>query len=60
MWFLLSDSVLVSFRRFVRTSQCPLVFIVSDSLSGDGSSRFLFPKDIQEELGISSIRFWKL
>ncbi|XP_005733693.1 cell cycle checkpoint protein RAD17 isoform X3 [Pundamilia nyererei] len=44
-------------RRFVRTSQCPLVFIVSDSLSGDGSSRFLFPKDIQEELGISSISF---
>ncbi|XP_030579352.1 cell cycle checkpoint protein RAD17 isoform X2 [Archocentrus centrarchus] len=44
-------------RRFVRTSRYPLVFIVSDSLSGDSSSRFLFPKDIQEELGISSISF---
>ncbi|XP_029915986.1 cell cycle checkpoint protein RAD17 [Myripristis murdjan] len=44
-------------RRFVKTSRCPLVFIVSDSLSGDSSSRFLFPKEIQEELGISCISF---
>ncbi|KAI4821047.1 hypothetical protein KUCAC02_028999 [Chaenocephalus aceratus] len=44
-------------RRFVRTSRCPLVFIVSDSLSGDSSSRHLFPKEIQEELDISSISF---
>ncbi|XP_071394548.1 cell cycle checkpoint protein RAD17 isoform X1 [Centroberyx affinis] len=44
-------------RRFVKTSRCPLVFIVSDSLSGDSSSRLLFPKDIQEELDISSISF---
>ncbi|XP_008282558.1 cell cycle checkpoint protein RAD17 [Stegastes partitus] len=44
-------------RRFVKTSRCPLVFIVSDSLSGDSSSRFLFPKEIQEELDISSISF---
>ncbi|XP_029295832.1 cell cycle checkpoint protein RAD17 isoform X2 [Cottoperca gobio] len=44
-------------RRFVKTSRCPLVFIVSDSLSGDSSSRFLFPRDIQEELDISSISF---
>lgn len=44
-------------RRFVKTSRCPLVFIVSDSLSGDSSSRFLFPKEIQEELNISSISF---
>uniref|UniRef100_A0A3Q4MIB4 RAD17 checkpoint clamp loader component n=1 Tax=Neolamprologus brichardi TaxID=32507 RepID=A0A3Q4MIB4_NEOBR len=35
----------------------PLLFIVSDSLSGDSSSRFLFPKDVQEELGMSSISF---
>ncbi|XP_074527249.1 cell cycle checkpoint protein RAD17 isoform X2 [Halichoeres trimaculatus] len=44
-------------RRFVKTSRCPLVFIVSDSLSGDSSSRFLFPREIQEELHITSISF---
>ncbi|KAM9360097.1 cell cycle checkpoint protein RAD17 isoform 2-T2 [Symphorus nematophorus] len=44
-------------RRFVKTSRCPLVFIVSDSLSGDGSVRLLFPREIQEELDISSISF---
>uniref|UniRef100_A0A8C6T4J3 RAD17 checkpoint clamp loader component n=1 Tax=Neogobius melanostomus TaxID=47308 RepID=A0A8C6T4J3_9GOBI len=30
--------------RFVRTSRCPLVFIVSDSVSADSSSRNLFPE----------------
>ncbi|XP_068461408.1 cell cycle checkpoint protein RAD17 [Clinocottus analis] len=44
-------------RRFVKTSRCPLVFVVSDSLSGDSSSRFLFPRDVQEELDISGISF---
>ncbi|XP_054457330.1 cell cycle checkpoint protein RAD17 [Anoplopoma fimbria] len=44
-------------RRFVKTSRCPLVFIVSDSLSGDSSSRILFPREIQEELDIRSISF---
>ncbi|XP_035514937.1 cell cycle checkpoint protein RAD17 [Morone saxatilis] len=44
-------------RRFVKTSRCPLVFIVSDSLSGDSSSRVLFPREIQEELDISNISF---
>uniref|UniRef100_A0A8B9GPB1 RAD17 checkpoint clamp loader component n=1 Tax=Astyanax mexicanus TaxID=7994 RepID=A0A8B9GPB1_ASTMX len=44
-------------RRFVKTGKCPLVFIVSDSLSGDTSSRLLFPKDIQQELGIHHISF---
>ncbi|XP_060928154.1 cell cycle checkpoint protein RAD17 isoform X2 [Limanda limanda] len=44
-------------RHFVKTSRSPLVFIVSDSLSGDRSSRFLFPREIQEELGISTISF---
>ncbi|KAK2837067.1 hypothetical protein Q5P01_014279 [Channa striata] len=44
-------------RRFVKTGRCPLVFIVSDSLSGDSSSRVLFPRDIQEELDISNISF---
>uniref|UniRef100_UPI0037E99B58 cell cycle checkpoint protein RAD17 n=1 Tax=Semicossyphus pulcher TaxID=241346 RepID=UPI0037E99B58 len=44
-------------RRFVKTCRCPLVFIVSDSLSGDSSSRFLFPREIQEEMHISCISF---
>nr|XP_057926113.1 cell cycle checkpoint protein RAD17 isoform X5 [Doryrhamphus excisus] len=44
-------------RCFVKTSRCPLVFIVSDSLSGDRSSRFLFPTEILDEMNISSISF---
>ncbi|XP_070689825.1 cell cycle checkpoint protein RAD17 [Pempheris klunzingeri] len=51
------DSLHDILRRFVKSSRCPLVFIVSDSLSGDSSSRFLFPREIQEELNISSISF---
>ncbi|MBN3324151.1 RAD17 protein, partial [Atractosteus spatula] len=44
-------------RRFVRTGRCPLIFIISDSLSGDGNARLLFPKDIQDELNICNISF---
>uniref|UniRef100_A0AAR2LI59 AAA+ ATPase domain-containing protein n=1 Tax=Pygocentrus nattereri TaxID=42514 RepID=A0AAR2LI59_PYGNA len=44
-------------RRFVKTGKCPVIFIVSDSLSGDTSSRLLFPKEIQQELGIHHISF---
>ncbi|KAJ7993760.1 hypothetical protein DPEC_G00258030 [Dallia pectoralis] len=44
-------------RRFMRTCKRPLVFIVSDSLSGDSSSRLLFPKDVQEEVGVCNISF---
>ncbi|KAK6305980.1 hypothetical protein J4Q44_G00229050 [Coregonus suidteri] len=44
-------------RRFVRTCRRPLLFIVSDSLSGDSSSRLLFPKQVQEELGVCNISF---
>ncbi|KAL2091972.1 hypothetical protein ACEWY4_011770 [Coilia grayii] len=44
-------------RRFVKTGRCPLVFIVSDSLSGDRGSRLLFPREVQEELNISNISF---
>lgn len=44
-------------RRFVRTSRCPLVFIVSDSVNADSSSRRLFPRDVQEELHITNISF---
>uniref|UniRef100_A0A8C3PTD4 Cell cycle checkpoint protein RAD17 n=1 Tax=Calidris pygmaea TaxID=425635 RepID=A0A8C3PTD4_9CHAR len=44
-------------RRFVRTSRCPLIFIVSDNFSGDSNLRLLFPTEILEELCISSISF---
>ncbi|KAL4609492.1 cell cycle checkpoint protein RAD17 [Arapaima gigas] len=44
-------------RRFVRTGRCPLVLIISDSLSGDSNSRLLFSKDVQEELSICNITF---
>ncbi|XP_061624261.1 cell cycle checkpoint protein RAD17 isoform X2 [Phyllopteryx taeniolatus] len=44
-------------RYFVKTSRCPLVFIVSNSPSGDSSSRFLFPREILEELDIINISF---
>ncbi|XP_029430150.1 cell cycle checkpoint protein RAD17 [Rhinatrema bivittatum] len=44
-------------RRFVQTGRCPLVFIVSDSFSGDSNQRLLFPKEIQEELSLSNISF---
>ncbi|TWW61072.1 Cell cycle checkpoint protein RAD17 [Takifugu flavidus] len=42
-------------RQFVRSSRCPLVFIMSDSVNRDSSSRSLFPKDLQEELNITNI-----
>ncbi|XP_019387838.1 PREDICTED: cell cycle checkpoint protein RAD17 isoform X1 [Crocodylus porosus] len=44
-------------RRFVRTGRCPLVFIISDSFSGDSNHRLLFPKEILEELCIVNISF---
>ncbi|NXA32045.1 RAD17 protein, partial [Eudromia elegans] len=44
-------------RRFVRTSRCPLIFIISDNFSGDSNQRLLFPKEILEELCISNISF---
>lgn len=44
-------------RRFIRTGRCPLIFIISDSLSGDSNQWLLFPKDIQEELNVSNISF---
>ncbi|NXE42189.1 RAD17 protein, partial [Ptilorrhoa leucosticta] len=36
-------------RRFIRTSRCPLVFIISDNFSGDSNQRSLFPTEIVEE-----------
>ncbi|KAM9100968.1 cell cycle checkpoint protein RAD17 isoform X3 [Sarcophilus harrisii] len=44
-------------RRFVQLGRCPLIFIISDSLSGDSNQRLLFPKEIQEECSISNISF---
>uniref|UniRef100_A0A8B9RRS6 Cell cycle checkpoint protein RAD17 n=1 Tax=Accipiter nisus TaxID=211598 RepID=A0A8B9RRS6_9AVES len=44
-------------RRFVRTSRCPLIFIISDNFSGDSNQRLLFPMEILEEFCISSINF---
>ncbi|XP_061744490.1 cell cycle checkpoint protein RAD17-like [Nerophis ophidion] len=44
-------------RTFVKSSGCPVVFIVSDSLSGDSSSRLLFPRELLEELHITCISF---
>ncbi|KAM3611530.1 uncharacterized protein V6R79_020092 [Siganus canaliculatus] len=44
-------------RHFVKSSRCPLVFILSDSPSGNSSCRFLFPRDVQDELNISTISF---
>uniref|UniRef100_A0A673JLZ5 AAA+ ATPase domain-containing protein n=1 Tax=Sinocyclocheilus rhinocerous TaxID=307959 RepID=A0A673JLZ5_9TELE len=43
-------------RQFIKTGRCPLVLIVSDSLSGDKNSRLLF-KDVLHELEIHSISF---
>lgn len=43
-------------RQFSKTGRCPLVMIVSDSLSGDRNSRLLF-KDVLHELEIHNISF---
>lgn len=51
------DSLHDILRRFVRGSRCPLIFIVSDSVSADSSSRRLFPRDVLEELSITTISF---
>ena len=45
------------FRKYQQQGQSPIVFIVSDSAGGgDGNERLLFPKEIQAELHITSIR----
>ncbi|OWK02131.1 RAD17 [Cervus elaphus hippelaphus] len=44
-------------RKYVQIGRCPLIFIISDSLSGDNSQRLLFTKEIQEECAISNISF---
>uniref|UniRef100_A0A8C5L250 Cell cycle checkpoint protein RAD17 n=1 Tax=Jaculus jaculus TaxID=51337 RepID=A0A8C5L250_JACJA len=44
-------------RKYVQVGRCPLIFIISDSVSGDNNQRLLFPKEIQEECSISAISF---
>ncbi|XP_054434436.1 cell cycle checkpoint protein RAD17 isoform X2 [Pteronotus mesoamericanus] len=44
-------------RKYVQIGRCPLVFIISDSLSGDNNQRLLFPKEVQEECAMSNISF---
>ncbi|XP_007538095.2 cell cycle checkpoint protein RAD17 [Erinaceus europaeus] len=44
-------------RKYVQIGRCPLIFIISDSVSGDNNQRLLFPKEIQEECAISNISF---
>ncbi|XP_075397248.1 cell cycle checkpoint protein RAD17 [Tenrec ecaudatus] len=44
-------------RSYVQIGRCPLIFIISDSLSGHNNQRLLFPKEIQEECSISNISF---
>ncbi|KAH3695958.1 hypothetical protein DPMN_083417, partial [Dreissena polymorpha] len=44
-------------RRYSQTGGSPLVFIVSDSTSGESTERLLFPKDVQSRLHITNISF---
>ncbi|XP_060598145.1 cell cycle checkpoint protein RAD17-like [Ruditapes philippinarum] len=44
-------------RRYVQVGGSPLIFIVSDSTSGDSNERLLFPKDLQAQLNIENISF---
>uniref|UniRef100_A0A2D4NFN4 AAA+ ATPase domain-containing protein n=1 Tax=Micrurus spixii TaxID=129469 RepID=A0A2D4NFN4_9SAUR len=44
-------------RSFLRSSRCPLVFIISDVFSTGSNQRSLVPKAIQEELCIATISF---
>ncbi|XP_063278503.1 cell cycle checkpoint protein RAD17 isoform X2 [Prinia subflava] len=44
-------------RSFIRTSRCPLVFIISDNFSGDSNQASLFPAEIVQELCIFTISF---
>ncbi|XP_036886955.1 cell cycle checkpoint protein RAD17 isoform X1 [Sturnira hondurensis] len=44
-------------RTYIQIGRCPLIFIISDSLSGDNNQRLLFSKEIQEECAISNISF---
>ena len=43
-------------RKFRNTGRCPLVFIVSDSHGSESNALKLFPKDVQDSLGVYNIR----
>jgi len=47
----------VYFSRYVAVGGSPLVFIVSDSTSGESTERLLFPKHLQDQLRITNIRY---
>ncbi|XP_053394672.1 cell cycle checkpoint protein RAD17-like [Mercenaria mercenaria] len=44
-------------RRYVQVGGSPLIFIVSDSTSGESNERLLFPKELQAQLNIENISF---
>lgn len=44
-------------RKYSKVGRCPLIFIISDSSSGESNERLLFPKHLQEELHIENISF---
>ncbi|XP_006900091.1 PREDICTED: cell cycle checkpoint protein RAD17 [Elephantulus edwardii] len=44
-------------RKYIQIGRCPLIFIISDSVSGDNNQRLLFPKEIQDECSIANISF---
>ncbi|WAR24888.1 RAD17-like protein, partial [Mya arenaria] len=44
-------------QRYVQVGGSPLVFIVSDSTSGESTERLLFPRNIQDQLNITNISF---
>lgn len=44
-------------RKYSKVGSCPLIFIVSDSTSGESNERLLFPKDLQQQLHIENISF---
>ncbi|XP_067677591.1 cell cycle checkpoint protein RAD17-like [Haliotis asinina] len=44
-------------RKYRQVGRCPLVFIISDTTSGESNERQLFPADLQAEISIESISF---
>ena len=49
--------IYINFRKYVQVGGSPLIFIVSDSTRGESNERLLFPKDVQQQLGIGNIRY---
>ena len=44
-------------RKYSKVGRCPLVFIVSDGVTGDFNKNLIFPKDLEQELHITNIRY---